>query len=177
MQSSKYEIVALCNSSVASAEAAIKAHNLPSTTKAYGSPADLAADADVDLVVCSVRVDRHYETILPSLKAGKDVYCEWPLGKNLAEAEELTRVARQKGIRTMVGLQAVKGMAVRTARKEIEAGRVGKVLSVSFWGSANNGGNEEKDRYAYLNDREVGGNVATIHFMHSKSLNISYITS
>ena len=44
---SKYSIVALCNSSVESAKAAIQAHGLPSGTKAYGSPEDLAADPDV----------------------------------------------------------------------------------------------------------------------------------
>src|ERR1700721_2391602 len=77
--SPKYTITALCNSSVEAAHAAIKAHNLPSSTKAYGSPQDLANDPDVDLVVCSVRVDRHYDAIIPALEAGKDCFCEWPL--------------------------------------------------------------------------------------------------
>ncbi len=65
MQSSKYRIVALANSSVASAEAAIKVHSLSSGVKAYGSPADIAADSDVDMVVVSVNVQQHYELIKP----------------------------------------------------------------------------------------------------------------
>ena len=100
---SKYTIAALCNSSVENARAAIKVHGLPPTTKAYGSPQDLADDPEIDLVVCSVRVDRHYETV-PSLKAGKDIFCEWPLGKDLAEAQEMEEIAKSKGVRTMVGL-------------------------------------------------------------------------
>jgi hypothetical protein len=37
-ESDKYEIVAICNSSVESAKNAIKSYELPSTTKAYGDP-------------------------------------------------------------------------------------------------------------------------------------------
>jgi predicted dehydrogenase len=37
-ESDKYEIVAICNSSVESAKEAIKSYELPSTTKAYGNP-------------------------------------------------------------------------------------------------------------------------------------------
>ena len=43
---------------------------------------DLAADPDVQLVVCSIRVDKHYTVCKAALAAGKDVFSEWPLGKN-----------------------------------------------------------------------------------------------
>ena len=51
----------------------------------------------MDLVVCSVRVDRHFGAIAPALRAGKNVYVEWPLGKNLEEAEELLRLSKAHG--------------------------------------------------------------------------------
>lgn len=102
---SKYQIVALCNSSKASAERSIKMFGLAPGTRAYGSPGDLAADPDVQLVVCCTRADKHYETTLPSIKAGKDVLIEWPLAQNAAKAEELTAAAKESGSRTIVGLQ------------------------------------------------------------------------
>ena len=43
----KYVITALCNSSVSAAQAAIEAYDLPTSTKAYGSPEDLANDREV----------------------------------------------------------------------------------------------------------------------------------
>ena len=43
----KYEIKALCNSSVEAAKKAIEAYGLPSSTKAYGDPQDLANDPEV----------------------------------------------------------------------------------------------------------------------------------
>lgn len=108
----KYQIVALCNSSKAAAQRSIKAFDLPAETRAYGSPEDLAADPDVQLVICSTRADKHYETTLPSIKAGKDVFVEWPLAQSAAKAEELTAAARASGSRTIVGLQVSKPRAV-----------------------------------------------------------------
>jgi len=52
----KYAITALCNSSVAAAEAAIKAFNLPSSIKAYGNPQDLANDEDVNAPAIAFKV-------------------------------------------------------------------------------------------------------------------------
>ncbi|RYP43852.1 hypothetical protein DL768_009632 [Monosporascus sp. mg162] len=82
----RFHIIALCNSSVEAAKRSIKTFHLPSETRAYGSPDDLAADPDVQLVICSTRVDKHYETSLPSVKAGKDVFVEWPLAENAVKA-------------------------------------------------------------------------------------------
>lgn len=102
----RFEIIALCNSNVDSAKRSIKWFNLPPETRAYGSPEDLAADPDVQLVVCSTRVDKHYETSLASVKAGKDVFVEWPLAENAGKAAELAKAAKEAGGKTMVGLQA-----------------------------------------------------------------------
>ncbi|KAF2837686.1 NAD-binding Rossmann fold oxidoreductase family protein [Patellaria atrata CBS 101060] len=165
--SSKYEIVALCNSTLEKAQAAIRAHELPSSTKAYGEPAELAGDQDVDLIVCAVRVDKHYETILPALKAGKDVYCEWPLAKSLKEAEALEDLRKDKNLRTMVGLQSIQAPYLRKIKKVIGDGQIGKVLSSTFSGNPGFFGLTEAEYLAYCNDIEIGANMVTIYSMHS----------
>ena len=43
----KYVIVGLCNSSVAAAQSAIEAYDLPASTKAYGNPQALVEDPQV----------------------------------------------------------------------------------------------------------------------------------
>ncbi|KKP05588.1 oxidoreductase [Trichoderma harzianum] len=106
LQSPNYEIVALANSSVESAKRSIEVHNLPSTAKAYGSPEDIANDPGIDLIVVSVRVQKHYELIKPALLKNKKVIVEWPLGANLNEVEELTQLANSHGVQNAVGLQA-----------------------------------------------------------------------
>ncbi|KAL2672157.1 hypothetical protein Neosp_012855 [[Neocosmospora] mangrovei] len=124
-----YKIVALCNSTTESAHSAIKTLGLPSDTRAYGNPSDLAQDANVDLVVCSTRVDRHYITIKPSILAGKAVFVEWPLASNTSQARELASLARRQSVRSMVGLQGPATVPISAARKVLEDGLLGKVLS------------------------------------------------
>lgn len=165
-KTSKYKIVALCNSSVDRAKAAIAAHKLPEETKAYGSPQDLAVDPDVDLVVCSVHVTQHFDTIFPSVKAGKDVFCEWPLGATLEEAEKLDAAARESGSRTMIGLQGRGSTLLNKVKTLIAGEKIGKVLSTSYVTAAYNGGLEESEKYAYLAENK-GGNIGSIHFGHS----------
>lgn len=93
----------------------------------------LADDPEIDLVVVSVRVDKHFSAVAPSLEKGKDVYVEWPLGKNLEEAKELLRLKDEGGVKNaVVGLQARQAPILRAIRGVIDSGRVGGVLS-STW--------------------------------------------
>ncbi|KAM3414441.1 hypothetical protein BST61_g9606 [Cercospora zeina] len=164
---SKYTIVAVCNSSRDSAQRAIEALNLPATVRASGNPQELADADDIDLVVCAVRVDRHFATISPALKAGKNVLVEWPLGKNLAEAEELLRLSQQNGVRVAaVGCQGRYDAAARTIKKLLEEGAIGKVLSTSVTGAGMIGGQVLDAANAYLGQIEVGGNMVTIPVGH-----------
>jgi len=100
-----YEIVAVCNSSVTSAQKSIDLHKLGAGVKAYGNPEDIAADPDVELVVVSVEVRNHYKLALPALKHKKSVFVEWPLGVSVKQAEELTGLTKENGVKNMVGLQ------------------------------------------------------------------------
>jgi predicted dehydrogenase len=102
----EYEIVAVANSTVESAQGSVETHKLAKSTKAYGNPEDIAADPNVELVVVSVEVRKHYFLTMPALSHKKDIFVKWPLAANMAEAEELTKLAAVNGVKTMVGLQA-----------------------------------------------------------------------
>ncbi|KAL8797807.1 MAG: hypothetical protein Q9195_000159 [Heterodermia aff. obscurata] len=163
----KYEIKALCNSSVDTAQAAIDAYKLPSSTKAYGDPQALANDPDIDLVVCSVRVDAHYKTIKPSIEAGKDVYVEWPLAANLEDATELATLAREKGVKTMVSLQGRVSPVYLKVKALLAENRIGKVFSSSVVASdGTKAPTTISESLKYFLDRRVGGNLLTIFFGH-----------
>lgn len=163
-----YEIVALCNSSIDSAKAAVKKYDLPAKTKTYGSSEDLANDPDVDLVVCCVRVDRHYKLMKPVLEKGKNAFIEWPLGANLQEAEELTAIAHEKGSNTIVGLQGRMDPRVQKLRELIQQGRIGNVQSTTITAHAGGlGGAFEPPGIDYLAKKAVGGNLLTIPMMHT----------
>lgn len=129
---------------------------------------DMAKDPNVQLVVCSVRVDRHLQTIGPSLKAGKDAFVEWPLGKSAADARELLKLKNEGGVKTtVVGLQARQAPIVNKVKSLIENGKIGKVLSSTWAAQAGSGGVTTTEGVKYIGDKEVGGNLVTIHFGHS----------
>ncbi|KAJ1560163.1 hypothetical protein HK405_008005, partial [Cladochytrium tenue] len=166
----RYQIVALCNSSAESARAAIAHYKLPdpASIRAYGDPAELARDPDVELVVCATRVDVHHRTVRPVLEAGKAaVFCEWPLAQDTAHARDLADLARERGVKTAVGTQGRLSPVAEKLREVIREGRIGKVLSVdtrAFGGL--NGRDVVPTSLAYFLDRKVGGNVFVIGFGH-----------
>ena len=166
---SKYEIVALCNSSVDAARKAIAHYGLPAETRAFGNPEDIAADPNVQLVVVVTRVDKHYETARPSIVAGKDVFVEWPLADNIDRIQELAALAKEKNIRTVVGLQGRTARPYLKIREILASGRIGKVLSSEVRAY---GGSISRDTLPsglkYFTDRKVGGNPFTIGFGHCK---------
>jgi predicted dehydrogenase len=96
-----YELRALSASSSESARAAGEKYAVPLT---FSSAEELARCEEVDLVVVTVRVPWHLELIRPALEAGKMVFSEWPLGADLAQAEELADLADRGGLLTAVGL-------------------------------------------------------------------------
>ncbi|KUI67170.1 Galactose/lactose metabolism regulatory protein GAL80 [Cytospora mali] len=165
---SKYSIVALCNSSVESAKTAIKTYGLDAEkTRAYGDAKALAADPDVDLVVCCTRVDTHYALIRPSIAAGKAAFVEWPLTHDVQLSRELADLVAEKGVRSMVGLQGRLAPVVGKVKELVEEGSLGKVLSSEVRGF---GGTVDRELLAsglaYSMERKVGGNILMIGFAH-----------
>ena len=64
-----------------------------------------------------------------------------------------------------VGLQARKAPILKKLKQLIADGKIGKVLSSTWYGNANNGG--EQELVESMCRREVGGNLLTIHMGHA----------
>ncbi len=108
----------------------------------------------------SVKVPDHYEPVVAAIEAGKHVYCEWPLGRDTAEAERMLDAAERRGIRHAVGLQGQVSPAINYVKDLIAEGYVGRVLSATMIGCAPNWG-ATIDR-AFQADRANGANLMTI---------------
>src|SRR5262245_35664465 len=80
----EYQLKAVCTAHPETAEASRTRFG---AELAFHRFADMLARPDVDLVVVCVRVPWHHDLVMKALEAGKSVFCEWPLGANLAEAE------------------------------------------------------------------------------------------
>ena len=159
-----YDVVGVASSSAESAAAAAQALGIP---RSYPSVQELVHDPGIDLVVVTVKVPHHREIVDAALAAGKEVYCEWPLGNGLADAEAMADTARRRGVRTAVGLQARSSPAIRYVRDLVRDGFVGEVLSTTLVGTAGSMGASDPEHLVYLNDRANGANVLTIPFGHT----------
>lgn len=170
---SKVLIKALLNSSVNAAKSAIETYGLPPDTKAYGSPKDLAADPDIDLVICNTRVDAHYDTIIDSVRRGKDVYVEWPIAAKNEHIEELIEASKESGSRIAVGLQGRWAPPAVNIREMLQYGSsdLGKILSAEVRAF---GGTKDREilpiGLKYFAQKEVGGNPIVIGFGHGELL-------
>ena len=121
-----YELKAVCTAHEDTAKASAAAFGAERAFHKFG---DMVASPEVDLVVVCVRVPGHRELVVGGLQAGKAVFCEWPLGKNLAEAKEMAGLATQRSLTTIVGLQARSAPAILYARDLIQSGHIGEVLT------------------------------------------------
>lgn len=64
----------------------------------YRSVEEMLEHADIDLVVVNTPVQTHFEYVKMALEAGKNVIVEKPFTVNVSEAEELIRLAEEKGL-------------------------------------------------------------------------------
>ncbi|USP73615.1 hypothetical protein yc1106_00889 [Curvularia clavata] len=165
-QTSKYKITALGNSSQASGEAAAKTYSL-SEVATHDNPASVAQDPKVDIVAVSVNVPQHYDLLLPALEAGKDVFSEWPLARNVAEAEALVQLAKEKKVKTMIGLQARQNPSIIKVREIVASGRLGKILGTTMFGHGMIFDGKVPEDLLYMLPVEAGANILTIPFGHA----------
>ena len=125
----EYELAAVCTAHEETARASASEFG---AELAFHDIEDMLGRLDIDLVVVSVRVPLHHELVMATLRAGKPVFCEWPLGATLAEAEEMAALARERGLRSVVGLQARSDPSIRYARDLVAQGYIGEALSANL---------------------------------------------
>src|SRR5438477_1205758 len=162
--SDDFEITALSTSRRASAVAAGKLFGVP---LAFDNHQDLVTGKALDVAPATVKVPYHLELATAALGAGKAVYCEWPLGNGLKEAETLAAMARKKGVLAVVGLQARSAPSVAYVHDLVRQGYVGEVLSTTLIGSGMGWGPIVEPYNAYLNDKKNGATMLSIALGHA----------
>lgn len=158
------ELAAVATTDQKSADAAAKAFG---AQRAYGNVKDLLQDLAIDLVTVAVKVPDHRELILGAIAAGKHIYCEWPLGRDVAEAEELRDAAAAAGVHAAIGLQARQNPAIAKARKLIGSGTIGRVLSARMYSGTVAFARKIGEADLYLEDPANGATLLMIHGGHA----------
>jgi predicted dehydrogenase len=154
---------AVCTAHADTAQAAADKYGVQ---HAYSDIKAMGKDPQVEAALIAVRVPAHYALTKDALDAGKHVYCEWPLGANTQEAEELAALARKKKLLTMVGLQRRASPAYLYMRELIRDGYVGEMLSVNMT-MMNSGVLTRTSDRTWQRDAKLGANPLTITFGHA----------
>lgn len=134
--------------------------------RAFDDSLALARDPDVDLVVVAVKVPEHRAVVLAALAAGKHVYCEWPLGRDVAEAEQMAR-AVPPGRHAVIGLQALSAPAVLQAACLVRDGVIGRPKRLRVVSPTAGWGATMLPVHAYTEDRDNGATLSSIAGGHT----------
>ncbi len=159
----EYQLTAVCTAHQETAEESAKHYG---ARLAFHNYQEMVVHPDIDLVSVSVRVPLHHRMVMAALDAGKHVYCEWPLGANLAEAEEMASLAQAKGVCHMVGLQARSDPALLRLQELLAEKYVGEVLACNMTMFLPGLLQRRLDR-AWMADRDNGANTLTIATGHA----------
>ena len=165
-----YEIRALSAQSAESARALGEAFGVSAV---FSDPEQLVTQPDIDVVAVTVKVPHHRELVDAALAAGKAVYCEWPLGRDLESARPMAALAAKQGVRTVVGLQARQAPAIAFVQELLRDGYVGEVLSTTMVGLSIPGDVVVRAN-GYMLDKANGANLLTIPVGHSVDI-LNYV--
>ncbi|MBI2867873.1 MAG: Gfo/Idh/MocA family oxidoreductase [Chloroflexi bacterium] len=123
------KLAAVCTSTPETARASADAYG---ALLAFHDYREMVRCPEVDLVIVCVKMNKHHPMVMSALEAGKHVFCEWPLGMNVAEAQEMAQLAQAKGVRHMVGLQARGSPALRYFKELVDGGYLGAALTCNL---------------------------------------------
>jgi predicted dehydrogenase len=129
------ELVGVCDIIPQRAKSAGERLGVPCFTSAPEMLAALSPD------VCSITTggfeysSDHYEPTIQALEAGCHVLCEKPICNEIAKAEEMVRVAREKGRCFGVNFNHRFTPAARLAKSWLDEGRLGNLLfcNTALW--------------------------------------------
>ncbi len=168
------ELGAVVSGNQAKSDAAAKAFG---ARAAYANSQELIHDPAISIVSVCVKVPDHRDLVLSAVEAGKHIYCEWPLGRNLAETEELAAAAEKAGVHVAIGLQTRQNPMLRHARDLVVSGAIGEVLSARILSSTLAFGPKVESAMAFGEDSANGVTLVTIQGAHTVDAAIAVLGS
>lgn len=97
--------------------------------RSYSSYEELLENPEIEAVSVCVANDAHAEITIAALKAGKHVLCEKPMAVTLDQCNAMVETARACGKYLMIGHNQRLAKAHRMAKKLLEKGEIGNILT------------------------------------------------
>lgn len=87
----------------------------------------LAENPEIELIAIATESGKHASIALDCIDAGKNVIIEKPIAMSIADADEIIKRAKKKGVEVSACHQNRFNVAVQKTRTALEAGRFGKL--------------------------------------------------
>ncbi|MGR3303158.1 MAG: Gfo/Idh/MocA family protein [Candidatus Scalindua sp.] len=84
-------------------------------------------DSEIDIVAIVTPVSTHFELAKKALESGKHIFLEKPMVGTVKEADELIRLAKQKGLIGVVDHTFLFTGAVRKIKEIVDSGEIGEI--------------------------------------------------
>jgi len=125
--SNDVEIVAVADINTDEAKRVAAANNIPHVFPDYKELLKVDEIASVDVCLPN---NLHAPVTIAALEAGKNVYCEKPMARNIAEAQSMYDAAKKTGRMLAVQLGTLFSWEARAAKHFVETGVLGRVYYV-----------------------------------------------
>jgi predicted dehydrogenase len=123
------ELAAVCDSDRSRAERVAKRFGAP---RVYTDYREMVKDSGVDAVAVATPDFAHRDPVVAAAKAGKHVHSEKPLATSREDAEAIAAAVRASGVTYMVDFHARWNPPFAIARRNIEEGALGRIMSAYF---------------------------------------------
>lgn len=130
----------------------------PTLSIAETAQAAIAAD-DTEIVYIACPPAHHREHALAAAGAGKSIFCEKPLGVDLAESRSLVEQVEAAGVNTAVNFPFAEAAAVEAMEQALTAGTIGSVEAVDIRLHFCQWPRDWQEPAAWLSQRDQGGFV------------------
>lgn len=111
--------------------------------------------SDVDAVAIATANHLHASIAIAAAEADKHIFCERPIARNASEAEQIIGAARDHHVALQAGLTHRFHSTIRKAHQIIEAGTIGKVITLL--GRTGRGGFAVAAPSGWMTDCELSG--------------------
>lgn len=98
------------------------------TTQDYKT---IISNKNIDAIAVATPIKTHFKIASEALSAGKHVFVEKPIAGSAREAEKLTKLARKKRLKLMVGHIFLYTGAVNKMKEIVDSGELGKIYYVN----------------------------------------------
>lgn len=126
LQGGSNEIAAVWNRTFAKAEAFVRKYG----GTAYQTPEEAITAPGVEGVYIAVNADQHADLIKRCIRCGKPVLCEKPFTVNRREAEEVFRLAGEKGVYVSEAMWTWHNATALKVKEWVDSGRLGRIQAV-----------------------------------------------